>query len=51
MSFTLRPVDTVESITPADFRKNYLNTHKPLIIKGLTKDWSAREKWSTEYFK
>jgi hypothetical protein len=51
MSFNLKSVDTVESISREDFKKNYLDKRKPLIIKGLTKDWPAREKWSTEYFK
>lgn len=51
MSFNLKSVDTVESISKEDFKKNYLDKRKPLIIKGLTKDWPAREKWSTEYFK
>nr|WP_315251777.1 cupin-like domain-containing protein [uncultured Flavobacterium sp.] len=51
MSFILKNVDTVDSITREDFKKNYLDKRKPLIIKGLTNDWPAREKWSTEYFK
>jgi hypothetical protein len=51
MSFILKPVDTVERISPADFKKNYLIPRKPLIIKGLTKDWPAREKWTTGYLK
>ncbi|WP_369013526.1 cupin-like domain-containing protein [Flavobacterium anhuiense] len=51
MSFNLRSVDTVESISREDFKKNYLDKKKPLIIKGLTNDWPAKEKWSTEYFK
>ncbi len=51
MSFILRPIDTVESISPADFKKNYLDKRRPLIIKGLTKSWPAREKWTAEYLK
>ncbi|WP_461451229.1 cupin-like domain-containing protein [Mucilaginibacter sp.] len=51
MSFILRPIDTVESISPSDFKKNYLDKRKPLIIKGLTKSWPAREKWTAEYLK
>ncbi|PKB17136.1 cupin-like domain-containing protein [Flavobacterium sp. 5] len=51
MSFILKNVDIVDSITREDFKKNYLDKRKPLIIKGLTKDWPAREKWSTDYFK
>jgi hypothetical protein len=51
MSFILTPIDTVESIDKADFTKNYLNPRRPLVIKGLTKDWPAREKWTPEYLK
>ncbi|MCJ0741315.1 cupin-like domain-containing protein [Pedobacter montanisoli] len=51
MSFILKPVDTVENISREDFIKNYLKPRKPLVIKGLTKDWPAREKWTPEYLK
>lgn len=51
MSFILKPVDTVDSISPEDFRRNYLLPRKPLIIKGLTKSWPAYEKWNIDYFK
>lgn len=51
MSFILKNVDTVDSITRENFKNNYLDKRKPLVIKGLTNDWPAREKWSTEYFK
>lgn len=51
MSFTLNKVDIVDTISPTDFKKNYLDKRKPVVIKNLTKDWPAREKWSTEYFK
>jgi hypothetical protein len=51
MSFILRPIDTVESISRSDFKKNYLDKRKPLIIKGLTKSWPAREKWTAKYLK
>lgn len=51
MGFTLNKVDIVDTISPADFKKNYLDKRKPVVIKNLTKDWPAREKWSTDYFK
>ena len=51
MSFILRPIDTVESISPADFNENYLKPRRPLVIKGLTKDWPARDKWTPEFLK
>src|SRR6201985_2086012 len=51
MSFILHPIDTVDTITPEDFKKNYLDARRPLVIKGLTKTWPAREKWTPEYLK
>ncbi len=51
MSFILKPVDTVDTISKEDFKKNYLDPKRPLVMKGLTKDWAARDKWTTEYLK
>lgn len=51
MCFILNPIDTVENISPEDFKKNYLDPRRPLVIKGLTKSWPAREKWTPEYLK
>jgi hypothetical protein len=51
MSFKLSPVDTVDNITPEDFIKNYLKPRRPVVIKGLTNNWPAREKWTPEYLK
>ncbi|MCY1505078.1 Cupin-like domain protein [compost metagenome] len=51
MSFILKPADTVDTINPEDFKKNYIDPRRPLVIKGLTKDWPAREKWSLDFLK
>jgi hypothetical protein len=51
MSFILSPIDTVDTISPADFKKNYLDPRRPLVIKGLTKNWPAHDKWTPEYLK
>ena len=51
MCFKLRPIDTVDTISAADFAENYLKPRRPLIIKGLTKDWPAVQKWTPEYMK
>ena len=51
MSFILHPIDTVDQISPADFKKNYLDARRPLVIKGLTNNWAARQKWTPEYLK
>ena len=51
MGFILHPIDTVDTISPSDFAENYLKPRRPLVIKGLTNNWPAREKWTPEYLK
>ena len=46
----LKPVDTVESISPENFKKNYYDVKKPLVIRGLAKQWPAYNKWNWDYF-
>ena len=47
----LTPIDRVESISPEDFRKNYLLPKKPVIITRLAENWEAYQKWNWDYFK
>lgn len=46
----LKPVECVEEISPEDFKNNYYFQKKPLIIKGLSKNWPAYQKWNWDYF-
>lgn len=46
----LKAIDRVESISPEDFKNNYYNKMKPLIITGLAKKWPAYNKWNWDYF-
>lgn len=46
----LRPVDTVNAISEADFRKDYYDSMKPLVIRDLAKAWPAYTKWNWDYF-
>lgn len=46
----LSPIDTTETISPEDFKKNYYLPEKPLIIKSLSKRWTALEKWNWDFF-
>ena len=46
----LQTIDTVETITPEDFKNKYYNAGRPLIIKGLAKEWPAYNKWNWDYF-
>jgi Cupin-like domain len=47
----LTEVDIVNQISPEDFKKKYYLTKKPLIIRNLSKNWPAYEKWNWDYFK
>jgi len=51
MSVILKPINTVDTINEADFKKNYLDAQRPLIIKNLTQSWPARDKWTFDYLK
>ena len=51
MKFDLSQIDCVDDISKEDFEKNYLKVRKPLIIKNMSKNWPAYEKWSMEYMK
>ncbi len=47
----LKPVDIVESITAADFRQHYYDPMRPLVIRGLSREWPAYQKWNWDFFK
>ena len=47
----LQSVDRVESISGEDFKNNYYQPQKPLVITELAKEWPAYTKWSWDYFK
>jgi hypothetical protein len=42
----LTAVDTVESVSAGDFKKNYYNIKKPVVIKNLVQQWPAYKKWT-----
>lgn len=47
----LTSIDRVDSISPEDFKKNYLLPKRPLIITDLAKSWPAYNKWTWDFFK
>ena len=47
----LKTVDTVQTISAEQFKKNYYQTNIPLVVKDLAKDWPAYTKWNWSYFK
>ncbi|MDO5639214.1 MAG: cupin-like domain-containing protein [Neisseria sp.] len=51
MGFKLTPIDVVDSISREDFHEHYLKPCRPLVIKNMTQNWPAYEKWSLDYMK
>jgi hypothetical protein len=47
----LKAVDTVDSISPEEFKKKYFEPQVPLVIKDLSKKWDAHKKWNWDYLK
>lgn len=46
----LNPVETVEQISPQEFKEKYYDVKKPLVIKGLARSWPAYNKWNWDFF-
>lgn len=44
-------IDVVNNISTEQFNRNYFNTQKPLVIKGLGCNTTAGKKWSINYFR
>ncbi len=47
----LQPVDTVDTLTREEFKKNYFKPQKPVVIKHFVDDWEAVKKWDFDYMK
>ncbi|MFT4024203.1 MAG: cupin-like domain-containing protein [Flavihumibacter sp.] len=47
----LETVDSVEDISATEFRQKYYDPKRPLVIRGLAKQWPAYQKWNWDYFK
>jgi hypothetical protein len=47
----LHPIEKVDQIEAGDFKRNYYDAMKPVVIKNLAKEWPAYKKWNWDYFK
>lgn len=47
----LHAIPGYENIDPKEFREEYFNRQKPVVIRNLSKDWPAFSKWNWKYFK
>lgn len=46
----LQPVDTFKTLSAKDFKTNYYNAMRPVVIKDMAKQWPAYTKWTWDYF-
>ena len=51
MPLKLTEIERVETISKEDFYNNYVKKQKPLVVKKLTEDWPAYDKWKLSYIK
>ena len=43
------PIEVVDNISKEDFIKHYYKPQKPVLIKNLTRNWKAFDKWNLDY--
>ena len=47
----LKSVDVFDSISPEEFKMRYYDKGIPVVIKNLSHQWPAYQKWNWGYFK
>jgi hypothetical protein len=43
-------IDVVDTISPEAFKRDYILTNTPVVMRKVTANWPAMQKWSFEYF-
>jgi len=46
----LTALDKFDHLSPEDFKKNYYQTNKPVVIRDLARQWPAFTRWNWDYF-
>src|SRR5262245_56186303 len=46
-----RPIIRDANLTPPQFQTRYVNAEQPVILTDFSANWSARQKWTLNYFK
>lgn len=44
------PLNETKNFEPNAFKKNYINKKRPVILKGLAKQWKAKKDWDFDFF-
>lgn len=45
-----KPIEELKELDSATFKKKYFNSKRPVLIKGLANDWTAKKKWDLDHF-
>jgi lysine-specific demethylase 8 len=43
-------IDVVDTISPKDFKREYIDANSPLLMRKVTANWPAMKKWSFDFF-
>jgi hypothetical protein len=43
-------IDEADTITPQEFKQQYINTNTPVLMREVTANWPAMKKWSFDFF-
>lgn len=46
----LTTLDKFDHLSPEDFKKNYYQQNKPVVIRDLARQWPAFSRWNWDYF-
>jgi Cupin-like domain len=49
-SLSFNSLEKVDRITPADFFRHYFYANRPVVIRGLMRNWKALKLWTPDYF-
>lgn len=47
----LHSIERRSGLSPQDFKEQYLDKHKPVILTDFAKNWPATEKWTFDYLR
>lgn len=46
----LTALDKFDHLSPEDFKKNYYQKNRPVVIRDLARQWPALSRWNWDYF-
>ncbi len=47
---TYSEIEAIDSVSPEEFKRKYIKTNTPVLMRKVTANWPALKKWSFEFF-